>query len=71
VAKAMTTEAVALSAPANAYESLAATTIKIRASESIEIGMRAMSPGTEKPRPPGVLKSVEYPENIGRSLSRR
>jgi hypothetical protein len=66
----MTTEAVALRAPANAYESLAATTIKIRARESIEIGMRAISPGIEKPRPPGVLKSVEYPENIGRSLSR-
>jgi hypothetical protein len=44
--------------------------IKIRASESIEIGMRAISPGIEKPRPPGVLKSVAYPENIGRSLSR-
>jgi hypothetical protein len=44
--------------------------MKIRASESIEIGMRAMSPGTEKPRPPGVLNSVEYPENIGKSLAR-
>jgi hypothetical protein len=44
--------------------------IKIRASESIEIGMRAISPGIENPRPPGVLKSVAYPENIGRSLSR-
>jgi hypothetical protein len=70
VAKAMTTEAVALSAPAIAYESLAATTMKIRASESIEIGMRVINPGIENLRAPGVLNSVAYPENIGKSLAR-
>ena len=32
--------------------------------------MRAINPGIEKPRPPGVLNSVAYPENIGRSLAR-
>jgi hypothetical protein len=54
----MTTEAVALRAPANAYESLAATTIKMRARESIEIGMRAINPGTENLRAPGKRKRV-------------
>jgi hypothetical protein len=66
----MTTDAVALKAPAIAYESLTATTMKISASESIEIGMRAMSPGIENLSPPGVLNKVKYPENIGKSLSR-
>jgi len=70
VAKAITTDAVALSAPAIAYESLTATTIKISASESIEIGIRAIRPGIENLSPPGVLNKVKYPENIGRSLSR-
>jgi hypothetical protein len=58
VAKAITTDAVALSAPANAYESLAATTMKIRANESIEIGIRAIKPGIENLRAPGKPKSV-------------
>ena len=70
VAKDITTEAVALSAPANAYESLTATTMKISASESIEIGMRAITPGIENLIAPGVLIKVLYPENIGKSLSR-
>jgi hypothetical protein len=61
---------VALKAPAIAYESLTATTIKISASESIEIGIRAMRPGIENLSAPGVLNSVKYPENIGKSLPR-
>jgi myo-inositol-1(or 4)-monophosphatase len=36
----------------------------------MEIGMRAITPGIENFSAPGVLKSVKYPENIGRSLSR-
>jgi hypothetical protein len=58
VARAITTDAVALKAPAIAYESLTATTIKISASESIEIGMRAMSPGIENLRAPGKRNKV-------------
>jgi hypothetical protein len=58
VAKAITTDAVALNAPAIAYESLTATTIKIRASESIEIGMRAMRPGIENLIAPGKRNRV-------------
>jgi hypothetical protein len=61
---------VALKAPAIAYESLTATTIKISASESIEIGIRAMRPGIENLSAPGVLNSAKYPENIGKSLPR-
>jgi hypothetical protein len=70
VEKAITTDAVALSAPASAYESLTATTMKMSASESIEMGIRAMTPGMENLRAPGVLIKVLYPENIGKSLSR-
>ena len=70
VAKDITTDAVALSAPASAYESLTATTMKISASESIEMGMRAITPGIENLIAPGVLIKVLYPENIGKSLSR-
>jgi hypothetical protein len=44
--------------------------MKIRASESIEIGIRAINPGIENLRAPGVLNSVAYPENIGKSLAR-
>jgi hypothetical protein len=58
VARAITTDTVALKAPAIAYESLTATTIKISASESIEIGMRAMSPGIENLRAPGKRNKV-------------
>jgi hypothetical protein len=58
VARAITTDAVALKAPAIAYESLTATTIKISASESIEIGMRAMSPGIENLRAQGKRNKV-------------
>ena len=70
VARAITTDAVALKAPAIAYESLTATTMKISASESMEIGIRAITPGIENFSAPGVLNSVKYPENIGTSLSR-
>jgi hypothetical protein len=61
---------VALKPPAIAYESLTATTIKISASESIEIGMRAMRPGIENLSAPGVRNRVKYAENIGKSLAR-
>jgi hypothetical protein len=44
--------------------------MKISASESIEIGIRAIRPGIENLIAPGVLNSVKYPENIGKSLSR-
>lgn len=70
VAKAITTDAVALKAPAIAYESLTATTMKISASESIEIGIRAIKPGIENLSAPGVRNKVKYAENIGKSLSR-
>ncbi len=70
VANAITTDAVALKAPAMAYESLTATTMKISASESMEIGIRAITPGIENFSAPGVRNSVKYPENIGKSLSR-
>jgi hypothetical protein len=36
----------------------------------MEIGMRAINPDIENLRAPGVLTIVEYPENIGKSLSR-
>lgn len=63
-------DAVALKAPAIAYESLTATTMKISASESIEIGIRAIKPGIENLSAPGVRNKVKYAENIGKSLSR-
>jgi hypothetical protein len=44
--------------------------MKISASESIEIGIRAIRPGIENLIAPVVLNSVKYPENIGKSLSR-
>ena len=66
-----TIDAVALRAPANAYESLAATTIKIRASESIETGMRPIIAARENFIAPGVRKSVVYAENIVASLLQR
>ena len=55
---AIVTDATALSAPAIAYESLTATTMKISASESIEIGIRAMTPGIENLSAPGVRNKV-------------
>jgi hypothetical protein len=58
VAKVITTDAVALKAPAIAYESLTATTMKISARESIDIGMRAMRPGIENLRAPGKRNKV-------------
>jgi hypothetical protein len=66
----MVTEAVALKAPAIAYESLTATTMKISARESIEIGIREITPGIENLSAPGVRNKVRYAENIGKSLSR-
>jgi hypothetical protein len=44
--------------------------MKISASESMEIGIRAITPGIENFIAPGVLIKVLYPENIGKSLSR-
>jgi hypothetical protein len=44
--------------------------MKMSASESMEIGIRAMTPGTENRKAPGVANKVLYPENIGISLSR-
>jgi hypothetical protein len=60
----ITMEATALSAPANAYELLTATTIKIRANESIEIGIRPMRPEIENFIAPGVRNRVVYAENM-------
>jgi hypothetical protein len=36
----------------------------------MEMGMRAITPGMENLRAPGVVIKVLYPENIGKSLSR-
>ena len=59
VANAIVTDATALKAPAIAYESLTATTMKISASESIDIGMRAITPGIENLSAPGVRNKVK------------
>jgi hypothetical protein len=64
----MVIAAVALKAPARAYESVAATTIKISASESIEIGIRPMRPKRENFIAPGLRAKAEYAENIVGSL---
>ena len=45
-------------APASAYESVAATTIKIIANESIAIGMRPIKPALENLNPPGMRRRV-------------
>jgi hypothetical protein len=44
--------------------------MKISARESIEIGIRAISPGIENFIAPGVLIKTLYPESIGKSVSR-
>lgn len=59
VASAIVTDATALKAPAIAYESLTATTMKMSASESIEMGIRAITPGSENLSAPGVRNKVK------------
>ena len=54
----ITIDAVALKAPAIAYEPFAATTIKISANESIETGIRPIIPVKENFIAPGVRKRV-------------
>jgi len=64
----ITIDAVALNAPAKAYESVAATTIKMSASESMEIGIRPIRAAIENFIAPGVRKRVVYAENMVVSL---
>jgi hypothetical protein len=47
-----------VSAPASAYESVAATTMKIIANESMEIGIRPIKPAVENFSAPGVRSKV-------------
>jgi hypothetical protein len=63
--------AIALKSPASAYESLAATTTKMRANPSMDIGIRPIKPAIENFIPPGVRKRVVYAENMERFYVKR
>ena len=45
-------------APANVYELVSCSTIKVTDKKVMEIGKRAINPGIENARPPGVAKSL-------------